>query len=159
VIEEDAEPEARGRELAAPRRRRPAGHAVHDAEHAAVAGNDADHAADHQREQDDRDVIGIRERVAQVDGHCVEQASPRRAEVAAVHEERTEPEAGEQRDDDLPEREREADRDERRQNRNPGSGHRPPYRGAKAPLLQFYRDAESVAPTYAYHRRWWLNVG
>ena len=46
--------------------------------------------------------------------------------VAAVHEERAEPDARDERDDDLAERERECDRDERRQYRNPSSSHQPP---------------------------------
>ena len=105
-----------------------------DAAGAAVAGDHTNHSAEEQTEDEDLRLARRRDGADHVFREDLEEAGDR---VVVVHEGGGQPDTREQREDDLPEDERERDREERRQDaeeagKTPGSG---PPRSARRPWI------------------------
>ncbi len=119
VVEKDHQAHEPDSHLTADRGLRPAHDDAHDTGHAAVARDDADHAADHHREQDDRRVIGIGEGIHDKDRENLEEAFQCAEWRKALQGRRTEPQSQQQGRYDVANDEGDRDGKKRRHQRDP----------------------------------------
>ena len=119
VVEENHQSHQPDCDLAANSGLRATHYTLHDARHSAVPRDDADHAANHHRKQNNRRTIGVGHRPGDVHLETVEQALPGSRYSEGLQRRRSQPQTEQQRRNDVAQQQRNSDCHECGQHRYP----------------------------------------